>query len=108
MAHVEKRKIDEFKSPPSAFSDACKRYVNSLHYHLYLRLKRMKINCFFNASSVGNANTHRCFIKKTRFCANEQCPFNYFTLCVSLGNNVIFIKIAVLNYNRRRRTYVIF
>ena len=80
MAHVGKRKIDEFKSPPSAFSDACKRYVNSLHYHLYLRLKRMKINCFFNASSIGNAKTHRCFIKKTRFCANEQCPFNYFTL----------------------------
>ena len=42
MAHVGKRKIDEFKSLSSAFSDACKRYVNSLHYHLYLRLKRMK------------------------------------------------------------------
>ena len=45
---------------------------------------------------------------KTRFCANEQCPFNYFTLCVSLGKNCIFMKIAALNYNRRRRNYVIF
>ena len=108
MAHVGKWKIDEFKKKTSAVSDACKRYVNSLHYHLYLRLKRMKINCFFNASSIGNSKTHRCFFKKHVFCANEQCPFNYFTLWVSLGNNGIFMKIAALNYNRRRRNYVIF
>ena len=40
----ENEKSTNSKAPPSAFSDARKRYVNSLHYHLYLRLKRMKIN----------------------------------------------------------------
>ena len=91
MAHVRKRKIDEFKSPPSAFSDACKRYVNSLHYHLYLWLKRIKINCFVNASSVGNAKTHRCFFKKHVFVQMNNavstishCEFHWETIAFLL------------------------